>query len=361
MGDTVGLAEKQAPRVRLVLMNQTPQISLEDRSFLVSPTQDLGNLQVSTRKPKAKKHTASKAKPAKRAWKQILKGPDFWNDLRDFGLIIFGSLLYAATINLLVIPAGLYIGNLTGIAKIILELLQRVIPGIGSLTGVILLGLNLPLLLISYKAVNRKFMLKTVVSIAVITLALSFIPIRQLIPELDDLLTVCLVGGALAGFGAGLCLRAGGSSGGADILGVYISMKHNNFSVGRVGLIISLIVYGYALFTNPPLIMVYSVIFTLIYAFMMDRTHYQNVKINVMVITRNREILPFITQEIQRGATYWDGKGAYTDTDFVVINTVVSKYELIRLRRGVLDLDSKAFFIENNAVNVTGYFPSHFF
>ena len=144
-------------------------------------------------------------------------------------------------------------------------------------------------------------------------------------------------------------------------MGVYISMKHNNFSVGRVGLFISLVVYSYALFMNPPLIMVYSVIFTLIYAFMMDRTHYQNVKINVMVITRNRKILPFITQEIQRGATYWDGKGAYTDTDFIVINTVVSKYELIRLRRGVLDLDPKAFFIENNAVNVTGYFPSHFF
>jgi len=45
----------------------------------------------------------------------------------------------------------------------------------------------------------------------------------------------------------------------------------------------------------------------------------------------------------------------------VVINTVVSKYELIRPRRGMLDLDSNAFFIENNAVNVTGYFPSHFF
>lgn len=276
-------------------------------------------------------------------------------------MVIFGSLLYAATINLLVIPAGLYIGNLTGIANIILELLRRVIPGLGSLTGVILLGINLPLLLISYKVVNRRFMLKTIVSIAVMTFALSLIPIKQLIPELNDLLTVCLVGGALAGFGAGLCLRAGGSSGGADILGVYISMKHNNFSVGRVGLIISLIVYGYALFMNPPLIMVYSVIFTLIYALMMDRTHYQNVKINVMVITRNRDILPFITQEIQRGATYWDGKGAYTDTDFLVINTVVSKYELIRLRRGVLDMDPKAFFIENNAVNVTGYFPSHFF
>lgn len=325
------------------------------------PRQVLSDLQFSARKPKAKKHISKTAKRSKGEQKQIRKGSDFKGEFWNYCLIIFGSLLYAASINLLVIPSGLYIGNLTGIAKIILELIQRVVPGIGSLIGVILLGLNLPLLLISFKSVNRKFMLKTVISIAVTTIALSLIPVRPLIPELDDLLTICLVGGTLAGFGAGLCLRAGGSSGGTDILGVYISLKHNNFSVGRVGLLISLIVYGYALFANPPLIMVYSVIFTLIYAFMMDRTHYQNVKINVMVITRSREILPFITQEIQRGATYWDGKGAYTDTDFVVINTVVSKYELIRLRRGVLDLDPKAFFIENNAVNVTGFFPSHFF
>ncbi len=326
-----------------------------------APIQVLGTLQFSARKPKAKIRESGTTKPAKRKWKQVLKAPDFKSELWNYFLLIVGSLLYAVTVNMLVLPVGLYIGNLTGIAGIILELFQKVIPGIGALTGVILLGLNLPLLLISYKAVNRKFMLKTVVSIAVMTVAMSLIPVRLLIPELDDLLTVCLVGGTLAGFGAGLCLRAGGSSGGADVLGVYVSMKNNNISVGRVGLIISLIVYAYALFTNPPLIMVYSVIFTLIYAFMMDRTHYQNVKINVMVITRSREILPFITQEIQRGATYWDGKGAYTDTDFVVINTVVSKYELIRLRRGVLDLDPKAFFIENNAVNVTGYFPSHFF
>jgi len=342
-------------------MNKVVQAIIKGQSFPLSFGLTPGTFPFAARKPKVKKRASAATKPTKSERNQILKDHDFKSELWDYCLVVFGSLLYAATINLLVIPAGLYIGNLTGIAKIILELLQRVIPGLGSLTGVILLVINLPLLLISYKVVNRKFMLKTVVSIAVLTIAMSLIPVRLLIPELNDLLTVCLLGGVLAGFGAGLCLRAGGSSGGADILGVYISMKHNNFSVGRVGLIISLIVYGYALFTNPPLIMIYSVIFTLIYVFMMDRTHYQNVKIDVMVITRNRNILTFITQEIQRGATYWDGKGAYTDTDFIVINTVVSKYELIRLRRGVLDLDPKAFFIENTAVNVTGYFPSHFF
>jgi hypothetical protein len=159
-------------------MNTFTHTFLAESRFLVSPTQALGILQFSARKPKAKKHVSRSAKPSKRKGKQFLKGSDFKSELWNYCLIIFGSLLYAATINMLVIPAGLYIGNLTGIAKIILELLQRVIPGIGSLIGVILLGLNMPLLLISYKAANRKFMLKTVVSIVVMTIAMSLIPIR---------------------------------------------------------------------------------------------------------------------------------------------------------------------------------------
>jgi len=328
---------------------------LSDRNFVPA------EFFISSRKSKTKSRPQRPAKTPGKPWKQTLKSPSFKDEFWDYCLVIFGSLLYAFTFNMLLIPSGLYIGNLTGIAKIILEVLQKYIPGLGSVTGAILLSINLPLLLISYKSVNRKFMFKTIVSIVSMTIAMSLIPVRLIIPEMDNLLTVCLVGGSLAGFGAGLCLRAGGSSGGVDILAVYISLKHNRFSVGRVSLIISLIVYGYALFANPPLIMVYSVIFTLIYTFMMDRTHYQNVKVNVIVITSKREILPFITQEIERGATYWDGKGAYTDSEFLVISAVVSKYELNHLRRGVLELDPKAFIIENNAINVTGYFPSHFF
>ncbi len=93
----------------------------------------------------------------------------------------------------------------------------------------------------------------------------------------------------------------------------------------------------------------------------MDKVHYQNVKISVMVISKNREILQYIIDETHRSATYWQGQGAYTGGDYLVINTVVSKYELLRLRRGLLELDPQAFVVENNSVNVTGYFPSHFF
>jgi uncharacterized membrane-anchored protein YitT (DUF2179 family) len=285
----------------------------------------------------------------------------FWEDVLDYFLCVLGGIIYSVALNLLILPAGLYIGNMTGIARIIVELLQKVIPNFQDLTGVVLMLLNIPLLLISFSTINRKFFLKTVITIVAVTIAMTFVPVKALLPGLDDLLTISIVGGIVCGFGVGLSLRAGGSSGGIDILGVWITLKKPDFSVGKVSLFIGLIVYAYALFTSAPEILVYSVIFTMIYSVVVDRVHHQNVKISVMVVSKKREILQYIIDETHRSATYWEGHGAYTGSEYLVINTVVSKYELMRLRRGIVELDPQVFIVENSSVNVTGYFPSHFF
>ena len=292
---------------------------------------------------------------------KLVKRKRFWEDVLDFLMCILGGIIYSVGINLLILPFGLYIGNLTGISTIILELLQKVVPGLHDATGLILLLLNLPLLIIAFSSINRKFFLKTIVTVLTVSAVMMFVPVKAIIPGLDDLLTLSILGGLLCGFGVGLSLRAGGSSGGVDILGVLITLKRPDFSVGRVSLLISLIVYAYVLFTRPPVIVIYSIIFTMIFSLVVDRVHYQNVKISVMVISKNKDILQYIIDETHRSATYWQGQGAYSGSEFLVINTVVSKYELLRLRRGIIELDPQVFIVENNSVNVTGYFPSHFF
>ena len=291
----------------------------------------------------------------------LAKRKCFREDVLDFLMCILGGIIYSVGINLLILPFGLYIGNLTGISTIILELLQKVVPGLHDATGLILLLLNLPLLIIAFSSINRKFFLKTIVTVLTVSAVMMFVPVKAIIPGLDDLLTLSILGGLLCGFGVGLSLRAGGSSGGVDILGVLITLKRPDFSVGRVSLLISLIVYAYVLFTRPPVIVIYSIIFTMIFSLVVDRVHYQNVKISVMVISKNKDILQYIIDETHRSATYWQGQGAYSGSEFLVINTVVSKYELLRLRRGIIELDPQVFIVENNSVNVTGYFPSHFF
>ena len=52
-------------------------------------------------------------------------------------------------------------------------------------------------------------------------------------------LAACLIGGIITGAGIGITLKAGGSGGGIDILGVYFTKKYKNFSVGKLGIIIN--------------------------------------------------------------------------------------------------------------------------
>lgn len=285
----------------------------------------------------------------------------FLKNVGEFLLCILGGLIYSAAINLIVLPKGLFIGNMTGLAQVIQDILKMVVPVQRDLTGIFLFLLNTPLFIMSFTSINRKFFMKTLLTVGSMFAAMTFIPIVDILPKMTDYLTISLVGGAIAGFGAGLCLQAGGSGGGTDILGVYVSLKRKDFSVGRVNLIISLLIYAYAFFRKDPIVMIYSFIFTLIYVFVVDKTHYQNVKISLMVVTKSEKVLDCITKGFGRGATYWNGKGAYSGQDTFVINTVVSKYELIRMRRLLQDIDPNAFIIENTDVNVTGQFMSNFF
>ena len=94
---------------------------------------------------------------------QPTKKKAVWEDVLDFFLCALGGIIYSVAMNLFILPFGLYIGNLTGISKIILELLQKSMPGLQDITGIILMVLNIPLLLISFRTINRKFFMKTII------------------------------------------------------------------------------------------------------------------------------------------------------------------------------------------------------
>lgn len=109
-------------------------------------------------------------------------------------------------------------------------------PKLGDVTGLIFLALNIPLFILSFSTINRKFFFKTLLTVLALTVSLQLIPTVLIIPNLEDTLTLCIIGGLIGGFGIGLSLQNGGSSGGIDILGVYWAMKKPNKSVGSFSL-----------------------------------------------------------------------------------------------------------------------------
>ena len=281
--------------------------------------------------------------------------------VKDYFLCILGGIIYAAAFNLFLRPLGIYIANLTGVAQILQDLLRLAFPGLKDILGLLVILLNLPLFVLSFASINRGFFFKTLLTVLATSAAIQFIPVKLLITGISEPITYVVIGAVIAGFGVGLSLRSKGSSGGVDILGVYLSIKRKGFSIGRVTILIAAIVYIYAFFKISPAMLVYSVLFTLIYSFVIDRVHFQNIKEHVTIISKDKNILEIIMRETGRSATYWVGSGAYSNTESYVVLTVLSKYEVERVRQQIMLADPNAFMIESSNVQVSGNFPAHFF
>ena len=282
---------------------------------------------------------------------------NFHRESVNYFWITIGSLLFCAGLNLFIVPVGLYNGGTVGVSQVIRTLLQSRLdlPTGFDIAGILNLLLNLPLLVLAFRQFGRPLFLKTVYSVLTQTAFFSFLPIPA-VPILPDRLTACIIGGLLAGAGVGLTLRAGGSGGGNDIIGLYMAKKHESFSVGRMTLIINGIIYFICalLFELPTAL--YSIIYSAVCALVTDHFHLQNINMNVQIFTKDPELYQVILQQLGRGVTYWKAVGGYTETDTYVIITVISKYEIAPLRQMLLEKDPNAFMIMSEGPDVFGNF-----
>lgn len=132
--------------------------------------------------------------------------------------LIFGSTLLTLGIYLFVTPNGINFGGVIGLAQIIEIFLRRFIAirSDANLVGMINLLINVPLFLIGYRVMSRRFCIKTMLSVAVQTLLLSVLPPLKA-PLVEDVLLNCIFGAILCGVGVGYALRGSGCCGGMDI------------------------------------------------------------------------------------------------------------------------------------------------
>lgn len=280
----------------------------------------------------------------------------------DYIYIVMGSLIFAASVNFIIAPIGLYNGGFTGIAQLIRAFM---IMGLGvkmpawiDFTGIFNLLLNIPLLIYSNKIVGKKFTFNNIVSITLSSIFLAFIPVATN-PKIDDFLTACIVGGVIGGIGTGMMLRGGGSSGGADIIAMCRIKTNTDASVGRLNTYINFIVYGICLFAFDVQVAVYSFIYAAIKAVFIDKMHTQNINVQVIIITKVDGVDKAINKVLGRGVTAWNGKGSYTDEDVHILISAISKYEISQLKNIVIKTDPSAFMIYTEGEGISGNFKRH--
>lgn len=273
-------------------------------------------------------------------------------------MAIAGCLIFAVGVNFFVTPQGMYNGGIFGFAQLlrsfITDFLGFSIEENFDLVGVIYFAINVPILYLAWSKLGRPFFIRTLITIAVFTAAVSLVPILQ-DKIIEDVLTSVIIGGLLAGFGMGLVLTAGFCAGGQDVIGVYFSKVNPRFTVGKISLIVNVFVFALMAFRYDLEIVIYSLIYTAVLSVTVDRFHMQNIITTLMVVTKEEGIDKMITSTRGRGVTVWDGYGGYSGDATKIIFAVVNKFEVNLLVKDIKKMDPRAFILqrENDVVRST--------
>lgn len=272
-------------------------------------------------------------------------------------LAVAGSFIYSVGINYFVTPAGLYTGGFLGVGQIIRTLLTTNL-GLNfgfDIAGVIYFALNIPVYLLAFRSISGHFGLKSLLCTVCNTVFLSIL-VPPAEPILYDVLAASILGGMIAGAGIGLMLYDGGSSGGMDILGVYFMKKFPNFSVGKVNMAFNVALYVICLLLFNVQVAIYSIIYAVFSSLIVDRLHQQNIAVMAWVFTKKKDaaLQDYVTKTLHRSVTYWDGTGAYSNSETNILCICLSKYELEELRHAMHELDPDAFLVVDEGVRIHG-------
>ncbi len=274
---------------------------------------------------------------------------------------LIGAFLFSIAMNFFISPNNLYTGGVLGISQLIRSTVNDIFNLKVSFdySGIIYYLINIPLFFVAYKRISKQFFYRTIFSVTIQALMISVLPSFKL---LDDVLTNVLVGGILAGTGVGLLLSSGGSTGGTDILGLYLAKKNNHFSVGKIGLFVNLFIFGAAGIRYGIEIMIYSIIYSTIENITLDKMHDQNICSTAIIFCKKNpsKINKFITNELKRDSTYWIANGGYDNSKTYIVYTALTKYELSRLEKEINNVDDHIFVVKSEGVGIRGEFEKDF-
>ena len=271
---------------------------------------------------------------------------------RNWVMIVAGSALYAFSVNLFLSPLSLFAGGIVGTAQLVRNLLISSSVNF-DVAGVLNLAFNIPLFILAYRHMAKKTFYGTVVSLIVQTAILSFLPTPST-PLIADTLAGIMISGILGGIGCGIVLSNGGTAGGLDLLGLYLTGRLKDFSVGKLAMFYNACLYTICGTLYNPGTAIYSILWIVFFSFAVDRYHTQNIEVELMIFTHHPEVADMIMHQYVRGVTKWDGTGAYTNEKTSVLVSIVAKKEEAEIRRNILEIDPKAFIITHDPIRVTG-------
>lgn len=255
--------------------------------------------------------------------------------IKRYALLFTGAIIYAAGLEIFLVPNNVIDGGVVGIAIMISHLT-------GLPFWIFLILVNIPFVYLGYQQIGKTFTLSTLFAILSLSYWTNvFLPIPGLT---EDLFLASVFGGIILGVGVGLIVRYGGSLDGTEIVAILMD-RRTSFSVGEFVMMINLFIL-----TAAGLIFgwdraMYSLFTYYIASKVIDVTikGLDESKGVIIVSDYSADITTALMDRLGRGVTVLHGEGAYSNDKKNVLYAVITRLEIAKLKAIVEEIDEKAF------------------
>ena len=271
----------------------------------------------------------------------------------EYLMILLGTGILAFGIASLYDPIGLVTGGFTGLAIVIKSVTSMFFEG-GVPLWLTNLALNVPVFILAYFLKGPKFIGKSFFGAIMLSVWLYLIPVVDLAGS--DYLLASIFGGVFCGFGIGLVLRTGATTGGTDMVSALVQLKIRHYSIVQIlqvidGIVIllGLVVFG----VRPTMYAIIAVVVTTkVSDMVLEGFNYS--KAAYIITNKHEEVAARIMKELDRGVTGLHAKGMYTGEEKCVLYCIVSQKEIVTLKDIVNEIDENAFVIVSEVREVLG-------
>lgn len=269
--------------------------------------------------------------------------------LFSLALVLVGNFLYALSVKLFLLPAGLISAGTTGIALAVHHATSFPMP-------VFIFLFNLVMLALGWWVLGRQFALTTIFSSLFYPIALEVLN-RWLgdIRITDDLLLGTLFAGLGLGLSLGMVIRGGASTGGMDIPPLILKKKFH------IPISASLWTFDFCIMLSQALYhtaedLLYGIALLIVISIALNKVLlFGTNKIEIKVVSPEAKLIrDAILSKADRGVTLLHGEGGYLHTPTEILLSVVSSHELPRVERLVRDIDPDCFMVVSHVTEVWG-------
>ena len=303
--------------------------------------------------------------------------------IKDFLTINLGVFLMAMAYSIVIDRNKLVIGGVGGIATI----LSNAITGLKINSSFIILIINVVLLLIALIFVGKKFFLKTLYTsliypVYVFMFEKIILLLQDVVPDLSltkeelaiklsdialgqnaanaimagSYLLVIIFGAVISGFGLGLALKKGASTGGVDIIQqILLDRFKIPFSISLL-MIDGTIVTVAAIYFKDFFMILYGFLFIYLSGVVLDAIVFSGFNSRaVYIITSDPEAVKNkIYSVLERGVTEIYSRGGYRQEDKKMLVCVMSNNEFYKMKTLILEIDKRAFIFVARVSEVHG-------